>query len=75
MKVLSEKRMELSQTVPSLIGSITMAVRTVFIITLRKTSEDITGRAIANITSIIIAIVLTCGANIRAPRAIPKTGG
>ena len=42
-----------------------MAVRTVFTIMLRKTSEDITRIATAIIANSIIAIVLTRGANIR----------
>ncbi len=41
-----------------------LEVRTILIITLRKSSEDITRRATAKITNSIIAIVLTRRANI-----------
>jgi len=50
--------------------AVMMAVRTVFIITLRKTNEGITRSATANITNSIIAIALTRGTNIRnSPKA------
>jgi predicted ThiF/HesA family dinucleotide-utilizing enzyme len=54
------------------------AVSTVFIITFRKTSEDITRSAIANITNSIIAIILSRGTNIPDTQGIPqerKNGG
>ena len=44
--------------------TIMMEARTVLVITLRKTSEDITTSATANITNSIIAIILTNGTNI-----------
>jgi hypothetical protein len=53
-------------------------VRTVFIITLRKTSEDITTSAIANITNSTIVNILTRRTNIRDTPATPqdrKNGG
>ena len=55
-----------------------VAVDTVFIITLRKTSGDITTSATANITNSIIAIILTRGTNIRDTPGTPqdrKNGG
>jgi hypothetical protein len=53
-------------------------VSTVFIITFRKTSEDITRSDIANITNSIIAIILSRGTNIRDIPGTPqerKNGG
>jgi hypothetical protein len=50
------------------------AVSTVFIITFRKTSEDITRSAIANITNSIIAIILIRGTNIRGTQGTPQEG-
>jgi hypothetical protein len=53
-------------------------VSTVFIITFRKTSEDITRSDIANITNSIIAIILSRGTNIRDTPGTPqdrKNGG
>jgi hypothetical protein len=58
--------------------TIMMAARTVFTITLRKISEDITTSATANITNSIIAIILTNGTNIRGIPSNPqdrKKGG
>jgi len=55
-----------------------MAVHTVLIITLRKTSEDITTSAIVDISNSIIAIILTRGTSIRAIPDNPqdmKNGG
>jgi hypothetical protein len=55
-----------------------MAKRIVFIIMLRKNSEDNTRSAIANITNSIITIILTRGNNIRATPGTPqdkKIGG
>ncbi len=45
--------------------TIIKGVITVLIITFRKTGEDITRSAIANITNSIIAIILSPGTNIR----------
>jgi len=53
-------------------------VSTVFIITFRKTCEDITRSAIANITNSIIGNILTRGTNIRDTQGTPqerKNGG
>jgi len=55
-----------------------MAVRTVFIITLHKTSEDITTSATANIMKSIIANILNRQTNIRDTQGTPqdrKNGG
>ncbi len=55
-----------------------MAVRSVFIITFRKTSEDITRSTIEKITNSIIAIIVTGRTNIRDTPGNPrerKTGG
>jgi len=46
------------------IFAVMMAVRTILIITLRKTSEDITRRATTNITNSIFPVVLIHVANI-----------
>jgi hypothetical protein len=54
------------------------AVRTVFIITLHKTSDDITTSATANITNSIIVNILTRRTNIRDTPGTPqdrKIGG
>jgi hypothetical protein len=54
------------------------AVRTVFIITLRRISEDITTSATANITNSIIVNILNRRTNIRDTPGTPqgrKNGG
>jgi len=52
--------------------TITMEVRTILVITLRKRSEDITMSATANITKSIIATILTNGTNIRGIPSNPR---
>jgi len=47
-------------------------VSTVFIMTFRQTSEDITRSPIANITNSIIENILTLGTNIRDTQGTPQ---
>ena len=76
MKVVSEKRLELSQPISSLIGSVRMEKDASVAIfgrgwRMKMTSEDIT-RSAAIITNNIVAIVPTRGANIQDTSGNPE---